>query len=283
MTSRRGSRLTESYRSIAARNAILIGYAVICLFPILWILSMSVKPPKLTNNVPPVLVYSPTLANYARLFDRPAFMNALWNSVVIVVVAVAITLLIGVPAGYALSRYPFRRKRDILIWVLSSRMLPPVAVVVPFFILYRKLNLYDTRIGLIVMYITINISIVVWVMKAFFDGIPESLEEAAMVDGATRTQAIVRIVLPAAVPGIIAVAVISFIFGWIEFLFSLMLTTQKAVTAPIQVYQFIGAREIDWGMLAAASSLVFVPLLALIVAVNRFLAAGLSFGVVLKE
>lgn len=277
------SRTARDYLNILGRNAVLLAYTVVCLFPILWILSMSVKPRKLVNNVPPVVVYSPTFDNYARLFARPKFMDALWNSVVIVSVAVILTLLIGVPAAYALSRYDFRRKRDILIWVLSSRMLPPVAVVVPFFILYRNLNLYDTRLGLIVMYITINISIVVWVMKAFFDGIPESLEEAAMVDGATRTQSILRIVLPAAVPGIIAVAVISFIFGWIEFLFALMLTTQKAVTAPIQIYQFIGAREIDWGMLAAASSLVFVPLLLFIIAVNRYLAAGLSFGVVLKE
>lgn len=265
------------------RNAVLLAYAAVCLFPILWILSMSLKPRRLVNTVPPAVVFAPTLDNYVRLLARPAFVAALWNSVVVVSVAVAVTLLVGVPAAYALSRYPFARKRDILIWVLSSRMLPPVAVVVPFFILYRNLQLYDTRVGLVVMYVTINISIVVWVMKAFFDGIPETLEEAAMVDGATRTQAIRRVVVPAAVPGIVAVAVISFIFGWIEFLFALMLTTQQAVTAPIEIYQFIGAREIDWGMLAAASSLVFVPLLVLIVAVNRYLAAGLSFGVVLKE
>jgi multiple sugar transport system permease protein len=174
-------------------------------------------------------------------------------------------------------------ERDVLVWILSSRMLPPVAVVIPFFVIFRELNLFDTKIGMVFMYVTINLSLVVWVMKAFFDGIPETLEEAARVDGATRTQAFFKIILPAAKPGIISVAIISFIFAWIELLFSLVLTNSNAVTVGMQVYQFIGVRQIEWGLLAAASTAVIIPVLIFIIAVNKYLAQGLSFGVVVKE
>jgi multiple sugar transport system permease protein len=162
-------------------------------------------------------------------------------------------------------------------------MLPPVAVVIPFFILFRQFNLYDTIPGLTLMYITINVSIVVWVMKAIFDNISPSLEEAAMIDGATRFQAFRKVVLPSATPGIMASAVISFIFAWIDLLFALVLTTDNAATAPLEVYSFIGVRQIEWGLLAASSTAVFIPVLIFIILTNQYLATGLSFGVATQE
>jgi multiple sugar transport system permease protein len=192
-------------------------------------------------------------------------------------------LLIGVPAAYVLSRYDIPMERDVLVWILSSRMLPPIAVVLPFFIIFRAFNLFDTRIGMVLMYISINLSLVVWVMKAFFDGIPETLEEAAHVDGATQFQAFRKVVLPAAKPGIFSVGIISFIFAWIELLFGLVLTSFNAVPVTLYVYSFIGSRSIDWSMLAAASTAMIVPVAVFLVLVNKYLAAGLSFGVVIKE
>ena len=265
------------------RHLVLLCWTVVVLFPLYWIASMSLKPPSEALQLPPNWVFLPTVYNYLQLFAEPSFVSALANSVVMVIASVLLVLILGVPGAYVLSRYDVPKKQDVLIWILSSRMLPPIAVVIPFFVIFRTFNLYDTRTGMVFMYITINISLVVWVMKAFFDGIPESLEEAAMTDGATRFQALRKVILPSALPGIISVAIISFIFAWIEMLFSLILTNQHAVTVTMQTYKFIGSRNIHWSMLAAASVVVILPNLLFVVFVNRYLASGLSFGVVLKE
>jgi multiple sugar transport system permease protein len=265
------------------RHAVLILWTVIALSPLAWIAFMSLKPPGQAIVLPPDWIFLPTVYNYLQLIGDPAFVSAYANSLISVSASVVLVLLIGVPGAYVLSRYDVPKKPDVLIWILSSRMLPPVAVVIPFFVIFRTFNLYDTLIGLVFMYITINISVVVWVMKSFFDGIPESLEEAAMVDGATRSQSFRKVVLPSAIPGIISVAVISFIFAWIELLFSLVLTNNRAVTISLQVYTFIGSRDIQYSMLAAASMAMIIPVLIFLVAANRYLASGLSFGVVLKE
>lgn len=265
------------------RHALLLVWSFVVLFPLYWIISMSLKPPSEAIALPPDWIFLPTVYNYIQLLQEGSFVDAFLNSVFMISASVVLVLVIGVPAAYVLSRYDIPRQRDVLVWILSSRMLPPVAVIIPFFVIFRALNLYDTRIGMIFMYVTINISVVVWVMKAFFDGIPETLEEAARVDGATRFQAFRKVILPAAKPGIFSVAIISFIFAWIELLFSLVLTNSRAVTVTMEVYQFIGVRQIEWGMLAAATTATIVPVVVFVIAVNKYLAAGLSFGVVIKE
>lgn len=265
------------------RHAALVAYALISLFPIYWIVSISLRTGENAISIPPEFLFVPDFGNYVRLLQDSGFLGALMNSVISVTASVVLVLLIGIPAAYAISRYDFPREPDILIWILSSRMLPPVAVVIPFFILFRQFNLYDSLPGLTLMYITINISIVVWVMKAIFDNLPPSLEEAAMVDGATRFQAFRKVVLPSAKSGIMASGVISFIFAWIDLLFALVLTSNEAATAPLQVYSYIGSRQVEWGMLAAASTAVFIPVLLFIVVMNRYLATGLSFGVAAEE
>ncbi|GAA0219300.1 carbohydrate ABC transporter permease [Halobaculum roseum] len=266
-----------------ARHGVLLTWSFVVLFPLYWVVSMSLKPPGQANSLPPDWVFLPTVYNYIQLAQRGEFVAAFANSVIMVAASVVLVLLIGVPAAYVLSRWDIPRERDVLVWILSSRMLPPIAVVIPFFVIFRALNLFDTRIGMVLMYISINLSLVVWVMKAFFDGIPETLEEAARVDGATRFQSFRKVILPAAKPGIFSVAIISFIFAWIELLFGLVLTSFEAVPVTLYVYSFIGSRSIEWGMLAAASTAMIVPVVIFLIAVNKYLAAGLSFGVVIKE
>ncbi|MCO8243711.1 MULTISPECIES: carbohydrate ABC transporter permease [unclassified Haladaptatus] len=265
------------------RHVVLLVWAFVCLAPLCWIGFMSLKPPGHALDLPPKWVFLPTVYNYMQLANDPSFVHALTNSLISVTASVIIVLVVGVPGAYVLSRYDVPKKPDVLIWILSSRMLPPIAVVIPFFVIFRTFHLYDTLVGLVFMYVTINIALVVWVMKAFFDGIPQSLEEAALVDGATRSQAFRKVVLPSALPGIISVAIISFIFAWIELLFSLILTNNHAQTLSLAVYGFIGSRNIEWSMLAAASMTMIIPVLVLLVAANRYLASGLSFGAVLKE
>ncbi|WP_324760771.1 carbohydrate ABC transporter permease [Haloarcula sp. GH36] len=265
------------------RHTILLGWSFVVLFPLYWLVSMSLKPPGQANSLPPDWIFLPTVYNYIQLIQQSDFVAAFANSVLMVSASVVIVLLIGVPAAYVLSRYDIPMERDVLVWILSSRMLPPIAVVIPFFVIFRALNLFDTRIGMVLMYVSINLSLVVWVMKAFFDGIPETLEEAARVDGATQFQGFRKVVLPAAKPGIFSVAIISFIFAWIELLFGLVLTSFEAVPVTLFVYSFIGSRSIEWSLLAAASTAMIVPVVVFLVAVNKYLAAGLSFGVVIKE
>ena len=265
------------------RHGLLLGWSFIVLFPLYWLASMSLKPPGEANALPPDWIFLPTVYNYLQLVQDGEFLAAFANSLLMVSASVVLVLLIGVPAAYVLSRWDIPMERDILVWILSSRMLPPIAVVIPFFVIFRELNLFDTRIGMVIMYISINLSLVVWVMKAFFDGIPETLEEAARVDGATRFQGFRKVVLPAAKPGIFSVAIISFIFAWIELLFGLVLTSFNAVPVTLFVYSFIGSRSIEWSMLAAASTAMIVPVAIFLIAVNKYLAAGLSFGVVIKE
>ncbi|MBV0926137.1 carbohydrate ABC transporter permease [Halomicroarcula limicola] len=265
------------------RHAVLLTWSFVVLFPLYWLVSMSLKPPGQANSLPPDWIFLPTVYNYIQLVQQSDFLAAFANSLFMVGASVILVLLIGVPAAYVLSRYDIPMERDVLVWILSSRMLPPIAVVLPFFIIFQELNLFDTRIGMILMYVSINLSLVVWVMKAFFDGIPETLEEAARVDGATQFQGFRKVVLPAAKPGIFSVAIISFIFAWIELLFGLVLTSFKAVPVTLFVYSFIGSRSIEWSMLAAASTAMIVPIVVFLIAVNKYLAAGLSFGVVIKE
>jgi multiple sugar transport system permease protein len=265
------------------RHALLLTWSFIVLFPLYWLASMSLKPPGEVNSLPPDWIFLPTVFNYITLIQQQEFVTAFANSLLMVGASVFLVLLIGVPAAYVLSRWDIPMERDVLVWILSSRMLPPIAVVLPFFIIFRSFNLFDTRIGMVLMYISINLSLVVWVMKAFFDGIPETLEEAARVDGATRFQGFRKVVLPAAKPGIFSVAIISFIFAWIELLFGLVLTSFKAVPVTLFVYSFIGSRSIEWGMLAAASTAMIIPVIVFLILVNKYLAAGLSFGVVIKE
>jgi multiple sugar transport system permease protein len=277
------SRSTRERAKSIGRHVVLLAWTFIALFPIYWIAAMSLKPPGQALQIPPDWIFLPTVYNYIQLIQNSSFVSAYANSLISVSASVILVLLIGVPGAYVLSRYDVPKKPDVLIWILSSRMLPPVAVVIPFFVIFRALNLYDTLIGLTFMYTTINIAVVVWVMKAFFDGIPQSLEEAAMADGATRSQAFRKIILPSALPGIISVAIISYIFAWIELLFSLVLTNTRAVTVSLAVYNFIGSRDIEYAALAAASIAMILPVLVLLVVANRYLALGLSFGVVLKE
>ena len=277
------SRSSRERMKAIGRHILLLVWSFVALFPFAYITLMSLKPPGKALQIPPDWIFLPTIYNYIQLVQSSAFMSAYANSLISVSASVALVLLIGVPGAYVLSRYDIAKKPDVLIWILSSRMLPPVAVVIPFFIIFRTLNLYDTILGLIFMYLTINIAVVVWVMKAFFDGIPQSLEEAAMTDGATRSQAFRKIVLPSSLPGIISVAIISFIFAWIELLFSLVLTNTRAVTVSLAVYNFIGSRDIEYAALAAASMAMILPVLVILVVANKYLASGLSFGVVLKE
>ena len=250
------------------------------LFPILWMLLTSLKEQVDALALPPKLFFVPTLVNYINALTTSGFGKYFLNSIIVVSLSLAVALLIGVPAAYTMTRYEFRAKRQISLWILSVRIAPPVAFLIPFYLLYQKLNILDTRGGLAIAYVAVNLTMVIWLMKGFFEDVPIEVEEAALAEGCTPFQVFWRITLPLALTGVAATAILVFVFVWNELMFAIVLTSNVAKTAPAGIYNFIGYNDVKWGELTAASTLVVIPVVVFIVAMRRQLVRGLTFGAV---
>jgi multiple sugar transport system permease protein len=254
-----------------------IGVLLLVLSPVVWLLMMSFKTEVDALAMPPKLIFVPTLENYSGLLEA-RFLRPLLNSVVVATVTTVLSLALGVPAAYALSRGRTRATGGIAFWILATRMAPPIAFAIPFFLAYRTIGWLDTLSGLIVIYLTFNLSLVIWVMRAFFDGIPVSLEEAAWIDGASLGQTIRAVVLPLTAPGIAASAILCFLAAWNDFFFALVLTRSSAMTAPVAIVNFMHYAGWDWGRITAGSIIVALPVIAFAVPVRRYLVSGLTAG-----
>ena len=250
------------------------------LFPIAWMLMTSLKTQVDAFKMPPTLIFKPTFANFITAFTQSGFGIYYKNSLTVVISAVALCLLVGVPAAYVLARFIFKGKKGLTVWILSVRIAPPIAFLIPFFIMFNTLNLLDTILGLILIYIAINLTMVVWMMKGFFEDVPREIEEAALVEGCTPLQVFLRVSLPISLTGLAATAVLTFIFCWNELMFAIVLTSYAAKTATAGIYNFIGYNDVRWGELCAASILVIIPVIIFILFVQRYLIRGLSFGAV---
>jgi multiple sugar transport system permease protein len=202
------------------------------------------------------------------------------NSAVVSVSSTLLALLVGVPGAYALSRISIRHEKPLSLLILASRMAPPIAFTIPYFLAYRWMGLLDTRVGLILIYLTFNISLVVWLMRSFFDACPRSLEEAAWVDGATLWQGFTRIMLPISGPGLAATAILCFLYSWNDFFFALILTRNQAMTAPVAVVNFMNYEGWEWGKIAAGGTMVMLPVLVFSVVVRKYLISGMTAGAV---
>jgi multiple sugar transport system permease protein len=251
----------------------------VTLSPVVWLLTMSLKTEVDAVAMPPRLIFVPTLDNYAALLDAK-FRRPLGNSAVVAVVTTALSLVLGIPAAYALSRMRGRASGGIAFWMLSTRMAPPIAFAIPFFLAYRSLGWLDTLGGLVVVHLAFNLSLVVWMMRTFFDAIPFSLEEAAYIDGASITQAFRAIVLPVTGPGLVATGILCFLQAWNDFFFALVLTRSEAMTAPVAIVNFMQYAGWDWGRITAGSIVVTLPVLVFAWPVRRYLVSGLTAGAV---
>ena len=249
------------------------------MFPFLWMFHLSFKTNKQIFTFPPALFFEPTLLNYTTLFDdvfTQGFINSLFTSVVSTLVA----LVVGVPAAFALSRANYKKDYQISLWVLATRMAPPIAFTLPYFLFYRHVGLMDTRTGLILIYLTFNLSLVLWMMRSFFDATPRSLEEAAWIDGCGVWEAFWRITLPLSAPGLAATAIFCFLFSWNDFFFALILTRSAAQTAPVAIVNFLEYESWQWGKIAAGGTMVMLPVLIFSFLVRKYLVAGLASGAV---
>jgi multiple sugar transport system permease protein len=278
-----GIRLGRAQRARARldrrRRALLYTAAtilmVLVMFPFLWLLQMSFRPNDDIFGY--ALAFTPTLEHYGSLWTGH-FPGSFWNSVVASTASTALALLFGVPAAYSLSRARLRAKRQIALWVLASRMAPPIAFTIPFFLAYRYLGLLDTVAGLVLIYLTFNLALVIWMMQTFFDSVPRALEEAAWIDGCSVWGAFFRISLPLAAPGLAATAVLCFILSWNDFFFALILTRTQAQTAPVAIVSFIQYEGWEWGKIAAGGVLVMLPVVIFTMLVRTYLVRGLTAG-----
>jgi multiple sugar transport system permease protein len=269
---RRGARL------VALALAVLVA-----LFPFWWLLVTSFKRPVDIFSGVSLVPQDPTGENYSRLFDNYHMGSFLVNSLVVVAVAVAISLVLGTLAAYALARFrlPFGLNEQALVGALLVRTLPPILLVIPLYITLSKYSLLNTRLGLIIVYGGLNTSFVIWMMQSFFEEIPRDIEEAAMVDGDSRLRALWRVVIPLAGPGIAATAIFSVITTYNDFLIALTLTsTPAAQTVPVGVSTLIGKIQIEWGPMAAAGVIGALPIMIFAIVVQRHFVRGLTLGAV---
>lgn len=252
--------------------------AAVALLPLFWMVSTSLKTTLQTFQIPPALVFTPTFEHYRQVLSDRAITGALLNSLIIALSNTLLALMLGLPAAYALGRFQFKGRKHLWFWIISNRFISPIVVALPFFLLMRNVGLMDTHIGLILVYLTFNVPLVIWICLDQFRAVPQDLDEAAMVDGATVYQAFFRITLPVAKPGIAVAAILAFIFAWNEFLFALVLTRSAAVTAPVQAAQFMTGRGVEWGPMMATGTLIVLPVLLFAAIVSKHLVRGLTMG-----
>ncbi len=296
-------------------SAVVVLYAVVTMVPLVWIFLTSIKTPPDSISYPPKVVFQPSLEGYCNLFTTRSrqtqeyidtlpppsgiceritrernmvvvgpsnYAPRFVNSLVIAFGSTALSILLGTTAAYAFSRFKVPLRDDLMDFILSSRMMPPIAVAIPIFLMYRELGLSDTRLGMILLYTAVNVSLAVWLLKGFIDEIPREYEEAAMVDGYTRLQAFFRVVLPQATTGIVATAIFCLIFAWNEYAFAVLLTSGEAQTAPPFIPTIIGEGGQDWPAVAAGTTLFLVPILVFTVLLRKQLLRGITFGAVRK-
>ena len=258
-------------------------FAIVMLFPVLWMLETALKEQRDIYTVPAkVFNFHVTLDHFRDVFKSGSPVVAGFrNSVIVATVSTLIATGLGVPAAYAYSRFNIKAKKDQLFFILSTRFMPPVVVVIPIFLMYRDLNLIDSRTGLILIYAAFNLPFTIWMMKGFVDEVPGEYEDAAMLDGYSRLEAFWRVTMPLLVPGIAATAVFALIFSWNEFAFAVFLTTSDSSrTAPPAIAGLIGGTTIDWGLVAASAMVFAVPVLAFAFFVRKHLVAGVTLGAV---
>jgi multiple sugar transport system permease protein len=268
-------------RQLSKKNIVRV-LLLICLFlflfPILWLFLLSLKTPLQAFNDPPLWIFTPTLENYKELISDDYFFRCFFNSIIVSLGTVALSLFVAVPASYVFSRAKFPFQKGILNLILITRMAPGMAFVIPFVIAYSSLKIIGSRYGLIIAYLTFNLSLVVWLMTAYFDEIPVELEEAAHIDGASVFQTFLKVTVPLVAPGLIATAVLCFITSWNEFMFALLLTDRDTRTAPVAILRFMGYEGLDWGKLATASMFVILPVVVFAFVTQKYFVKGLLGG-----
>ena len=263
---------------LALQRGALALALLLFLSPVAWLFSTAYKPARDVFSHPPTLAFTPTLDNFrtiAGYFDLPQLLQ---SSLAIALGSTALALLLGVPAGYALARSGWRRAPALVYLFLAVRMVPPVATLIPFYVLMRDVGLLGTVWAVILIHATLSVSFVVWMMFAYFRSLPRELEEAALVDGCTPLGALLRIVLPLVRPGLVASALLCLVLSWNDFLYAAFLTRSDTKTLSVALLSAYGTKDITWGTMGALAHLSTLPVLLLALLLNRYFVQGLTRG-----
>ena len=304
-----------SARQKWAAGILVISYALITMLPLLWIVATGFKSSVDSIAYPPKIVFEPSLEGYVNVFTTQTrlseelaaeprdnlpwyeqvvrnkgntivgpsrFSGRFFNSVIIGFGSTFFAIVLGTAAAYAFSRFKVPLKDDLLFFILSTRMMPPIAVAIPIFLMFRHLGLNDTHAGMILLYTAVNLSLAVWLINGFIDEIPVEYEEAALIDGYTRFQAFYKVVLPQAATGIASTAIFCLIFAWNEYALAVLLTSGTAQTAPPFIPTIIGVGGQDWPAVAAGATIFLVPVMVFTILLRKHLLRGITFGAVRK-
>src|ERR1700745_805834 len=252
---------------------------IVLLFPIFWIIASSLKARGEFFTRPPVWVpANPEWLNYPDSLRRGG-MKGLIDSFTIAFFSMAISVVLGTPAAYAIARFQVGKK-NLAFWILSIRMFPPIATILPLCVIFRGVGLVDSSFGLILSYSVFNLPFAIWMLKGFIEDLPREIEEAAKVDGASRLQIFRNIVIPLVAPGLVVVALFTFIFSWNDFAYAVIFSGSKVTPLPVVIAQFAGGHEILWGQISAAAIIAIVPALLLATFLQKYLTRGLTMGAI---
>ena len=284
---RRVSRRTRHRFGLVCAYTALICWSIFSVFPIAWTYISSIKPPQEVFAIPPKWVFTPTLHNYAIVLGwadqleggpRSRLPEYFVNTVVVCLGSTVLAIGVGTPAAYALARARIRGRRILLTGVLLSRLVPPIVLVVPLYVIWRNVGLLGTRIGLILAFFVFALPFVLWMMRGFFLAVPPALEEAALIDGCSRWGALVRVVVPLAAPGLASTAILVVLSAWTEFLVASLLGGDHAKLLTPAIFGYVSDRAVLWGQVYAASSLVLLPVFIFSLLVQKHIATGLAGG-----
>lgn len=263
--------------NLVAYSAVSL-YLLFVLFPILWIAMLSIKNEVQAFANPPLFIFQPTLENYYKLFVEESFGDYLLNSIIVAVSSAVLCLIVGIPMAYASARVRSKANQRILAWVLICRMAPAMTYVIPYFVVFSHLKLIDTHFGLILAYSTLNLPLVVWLMRSFFLSASSDIYDAATMDGASPFNTFRLIALPLATPGIASTGIIAFVVAWNEFIFALVLTRRHAVTAQIGIGNLQKYEGTEWGQMAAGAIILILPAILIALFISKFFVQGLTSG-----
>lgn len=267
--------------STVLRSLIIWSWGLFCLLPIVFLATIALRPRNEIIAPEPIYIPTFTMETWAKIWDEWPIMTYFWNSTVAVAGSVIICLVLGIPAAYSLARYTYRGREDIGFYILSTKMMAPAVVAIPIFVLFRGLGLLDTVWALMLVYAAINLSIVVWIIRSYMLDIPSEIEDAARTDGASDLRILWSIIIPMCLPGIITAAVIAAIFAMNEYLFTLIIATQKAYPLSVALANFSGGSDgIIYNAIALVSFLAFFPILLLVILIQNHLSRGLTMGAV---
>ncbi|MBR5648783.1 carbohydrate ABC transporter permease [Pseudobutyrivibrio sp.] len=260
------------------QNILLIVYAIFALFPLIWMVLISFKSD--TEVFTTTFVFNPTLANYQEVLLRSDYGRYILDSVIVSGGAVLVSIIVGVPAAYALARYNFPRKEDLAFQILSYKFAPEILVVLPLFMIYQKIGLYDSYVGLIWVYQLISLPLLIWVVRGYFEDISVEIEYAAQVDGYSWYQIFFKMLVPLIKPGLVSSALLAFIFAWNSFTFPLILSSNNVYPVTVAIMKYLGTDSAHYGQLAVASTVSALPAVIFALCIQKHLVRGLSFGAV---